>query len=212
MPWSWQDEKHHSLFLYRAQNLHLSYPNYKNDTVDTADLSSMQDAFHLDFVMNLAHRRVSVALWSIGALRFDSSWRLTRSWHDEKHFSLQKKDVFKLACGTGVIFSCFTGERRQASGDRDSRAWLAPSAASCLPPFDCRTQRKSASLQANFEMTQKVVITKIQLKFEMVVFHSLPISPLVPRTNSRFHRNLKTNKKIFFSFLWRISVVQQTHG
>ena len=60
------------------------------------DPSSMQDACHMNFVINLAHRGVSVAQWqSIGALRFDSSWGL-------KIFSLShardEKKIFLCLC------------------------------------------------------------------------------------------------------------------
>ena len=47
-----------------------------------ADLSSMQDACHMNFVIDLAHRRVSVAQSlehrsaESEGLRFDSSWGL----------------------------------------------------------------------------------------------------------------------------------------
>ena len=47
---------------------HHSYLIYKHDAIDIADPSSMQDACHTNFVIDLAHRRVSVAHWySIGA-------------------------------------------------------------------------------------------------------------------------------------------------
>ena len=67
-----QDEKHLSLFLYRALIL------FTNRTPSTiGDPSSMWDACHMNFVIDLAHRRVSVALWqSIDGLRLDSSWGL----------------------------------------------------------------------------------------------------------------------------------------
>ena len=52
---------------------------YKHDAIDVVHPSSMQDACHMNFIIDLAHGRVSVAQWqSIEAqgLRFDSSWRL----------------------------------------------------------------------------------------------------------------------------------------
>ena len=36
---------------------------YKYDAIDISDPSSMQDACHMNFVLDLAHRRVSVAQW-----------------------------------------------------------------------------------------------------------------------------------------------------
>ena len=63
IPQSWQDEKHSSLFLYRAQNLHLSYSIYKHDAINIADPNSMQDMCHMNFVIDLTHNRVSVAQW-----------------------------------------------------------------------------------------------------------------------------------------------------
>ena len=41
---------------------------YKHYAIDIADPSRMQEACHMNFVINLAHRGVSVAQWeSIGA-------------------------------------------------------------------------------------------------------------------------------------------------
>ena len=36
---------------------------YKNYAIDIADLSSMQDACHMNLVIYLAHRGVSMAQW-----------------------------------------------------------------------------------------------------------------------------------------------------
>ena len=36
---------------------------FKHYTIDIADPSSMQEACHMNFVVDLAHGRVSVALW-----------------------------------------------------------------------------------------------------------------------------------------------------
>ena len=38
---------------------HLSYSIYKHDAINIADPSSMQDACHLNFVIDLAHSRAS---------------------------------------------------------------------------------------------------------------------------------------------------------
>ena len=60
-----------SLFLCRAQKPYLvSYSIYKHDAIDLADPSSMQNACYMNFIIDLAHCRVSVAQW------FDSSWGL----------------------------------------------------------------------------------------------------------------------------------------
>ena len=41
----------------------MDYSNYKHDAIDIADLSSMQDTCQMNFVIDLGHRRVSVAQW-----------------------------------------------------------------------------------------------------------------------------------------------------
>ena len=59
---------------------YLSYSIYKHDAIDIADPNSMQDACHTNFVIDLAHRKVSaVTQWlehrgaESKGLRFDSS-------------------------------------------------------------------------------------------------------------------------------------------
>ena len=49
----------------RIKNNHLSYSIYKHDSINFADLSSMRNACHMnfEFVIDLAHHRVSVAQW-----------------------------------------------------------------------------------------------------------------------------------------------------
>ena len=60
-----------------------------------ADPSSMQDACHMNFVIDLAHRGVSVAQWlehrsaESEGLRFDSSWGL-RIFSFYKHILLKE--------------------------------------------------------------------------------------------------------------------------
>ena len=55
---------------------------YKLYAIDIANPRSMQDACHMNFVIDLAQRRVSVAQWlehpsaESEGLRFDSSWGL----------------------------------------------------------------------------------------------------------------------------------------
>ena len=60
-------------FFTELKTYHLSYSIYKHDAehddihdadaIDIVDLSSMQDAYRTNFVIHLAHRRVSVAQW-----------------------------------------------------------------------------------------------------------------------------------------------------
>ena len=56
----------------------MAYSNYKHDAIDIADLSSMRDTCQMNFVIDLGHRRVSVARRSAKSegLRYDSSWGL----------------------------------------------------------------------------------------------------------------------------------------
>ena len=82
VPRSWQDEKTSFLILHRAQNLPSLLFCQKHYAIDIADPSSMQDACHMNFVIDLAHRGVSVAQWlehrnaESEGLRFDTSWGL----------------------------------------------------------------------------------------------------------------------------------------
>ena len=46
---------------------------HKHYAIDIADPRSVQDACHMNFVIDLAHRGVSKAQW-LEHLRFDSSW------------------------------------------------------------------------------------------------------------------------------------------
>ena len=59
-------DKKKNIFLYfftELKTYHISYSNYKHDTIDVTNPSSMQDACHVKFVVDFAHRRVSVAQW-----------------------------------------------------------------------------------------------------------------------------------------------------
>ena len=59
-------EKKKNIFLYfftELKTYHISYSNYKHDTIDVTNPSSMQDACHVKFVVDFAHRRVFVAQW-----------------------------------------------------------------------------------------------------------------------------------------------------
>ena len=42
---------------------HFSYSIYKHDTIDIANPSSMQDMYHMDFVIDQNHHRASMAQW-----------------------------------------------------------------------------------------------------------------------------------------------------
>ena len=96
-------KKHLSPFLYRAKNLpsllFLS-TNITHYAFDITDPSSMQDACHMNFVVDLAHRGFSVVQWlehrsaDSEGLRFDSSrglriFSLSHACHKtKKHLSL----------------------------------------------------------------------------------------------------------------------------
>ena len=61
VPRSWQDEKHH--FFIELKTCHLSFSIYKHDAIDIAGPSSMQGTCHMNFIIDLTHRGVSVAQW-----------------------------------------------------------------------------------------------------------------------------------------------------
>ena len=61
---------HLSLFLYQAQNL----PSLSFLSIDIADLSRMQDACHVNFVIDVAHRGVSVVQWKSIGVRNPKVW------------------------------------------------------------------------------------------------------------------------------------------
>ena len=70
-----------SLFLYRAPNLPYFYSILKHNAIDITDPSSTQDACHMNFVIDLAHHRVSVAQWqSIGARNPNVWGSIPSSW------------------------------------------------------------------------------------------------------------------------------------
>ena len=57
-------DKTENVILYFFTELkiyYLSYSIYKHGTIDNVDPSSLQDAHHINFVIDLAHRRGSVA-------------------------------------------------------------------------------------------------------------------------------------------------------
>ena len=69
VPRSWQDEKTSFPISLPSSKFTISLISiYKHYAIDIADPSSMQDACHMNLVIDLAHRGVSVAQWeSIGA-------------------------------------------------------------------------------------------------------------------------------------------------
>ena len=50
-------------FFTELKAYHISYSNNKHDAIDVANPSSMQDACHVKFVLDFAHRRISLAHW-----------------------------------------------------------------------------------------------------------------------------------------------------
>ena len=50
-------------FFTELKNYYLSYSICEHDAIDIAGPSSMQDACHMNFVIDLAHRGISVAQW-----------------------------------------------------------------------------------------------------------------------------------------------------
>ena len=51
------------IFVFFLCTFFRSYSINKHDAIDTANLSSMQDACHMNLVIDLAHRRVFVVQW-----------------------------------------------------------------------------------------------------------------------------------------------------
>ena len=50
-------------FFTELKTCHLSYSIHKHKAINIADPRSMQDVCHMNFVIDLAHSRVSVAQW-----------------------------------------------------------------------------------------------------------------------------------------------------
>ena len=72
-------DKTKNIFIYFFAELkiyHLSYCINKYDTIDIADPSSMQDACHMNFVIDLAHHSLEHRSAASKGPRFDSSWGL----------------------------------------------------------------------------------------------------------------------------------------
>ena len=62
-PHLWQDKNIFLHFFTDLKTNPLFYSIYKLDTIDIADPSSMLEACHMNFVIDLAQHRVSVAQW-----------------------------------------------------------------------------------------------------------------------------------------------------
>ena len=87
--WARSTTKFVALFLYRAQNLpYLIFIShiYKHDAIDIADPSSTQDAYHINFVINLAH----CSLW-LSVRTLERGIRLRRS---EVRFLMETQNFF----------------------------------------------------------------------------------------------------------------------
>ena len=54
---------YHVFFVFFLCTFFRSYSINKHDAIDTANPSSMQDACHMNVVIDLAHRRVFVVQW-----------------------------------------------------------------------------------------------------------------------------------------------------
>ena len=64
VPRSWQDEKTSFPISLPSSKFTISLISiYKHYAIDIADPNSMQDVCHLNFVIDRAHRGVSVAQW-----------------------------------------------------------------------------------------------------------------------------------------------------
>ena len=127
--WARSITKFVALFLYRTQNLpsliFISHI-YKHDAIDIADPSNTQDAYHINFVINLAHCRVCGSVSGhrsaesdCEVLRFDSSWRprifffVPRSWNIFLYFFTELQTCYlsysiNKTVGPLVIFSVFS--------------------------------------------------------------------------------------------------------
>ena len=55
--------KYVALLSTELKTYYLSYSIYKHDAIDITDPSSIQDAYYMNFVIDLAHRRVCLAQW-----------------------------------------------------------------------------------------------------------------------------------------------------
>ena len=56
-----KDILHLVIIVGQRTSIHLSYYIYKHNTIDITDPYSMQDVCHMNFLIGLAHHRVSLA-------------------------------------------------------------------------------------------------------------------------------------------------------
>ena len=56
-----KDILHLVIIVGQRTSIHLSYSIYKHNTIDITDPYSMQDVCHMNFLIGLAHHRVSLA-------------------------------------------------------------------------------------------------------------------------------------------------------
>ena len=104
-------------FFTKHKTSHFSYSVYKHDAIDIADTSSMQDACHMNFVIDLVTAK---SLWLSSRALDHGIWRSevgflmgTQNFffvpclrQDEKHLSL-KHTMFQLSMGLPVQYTIF---------------------------------------------------------------------------------------------------------
>ena len=100
------------------ETYHLSYSIYKHDAIDIADPSSMQDASHMNFVIDLAHRSLCGSVVEhqnaeTEGLRFDSSWGLFFLFFLCPTLMARRKTYFSM----NDSFPIFVVKEYQASRD-----------------------------------------------------------------------------------------------
>ena len=103
VPRSWQDEETFFSIYLPSSKLTISlFSIYKHYAFDIADPSSMQDACHMNFVIDLDHRGVSVAQWT--EHRSAESEGLMLIPHGDSEFFLyptlvkRRKNIFFYIC------------------------------------------------------------------------------------------------------------------
>ena len=97
--WTYAKNKISIAFLYLAQYLSSLLLYLKHDAIEISDPGSVEDACHMNFVIDLAHRKVSVVQCLSIRARNPTVWGsiphgdsefffVPRSWQDEKHLPL----------------------------------------------------------------------------------------------------------------------------
>ena len=114
------NDKTKSISLYfftKHKTSHFSYSVYKHDAIDIADISSMQDACHMNFVIDLvtvkslwlSSRALDRGIWrsEVGFLMGTQNFFFVPClWQDEKHLSL-KNTMFQLSMGLPMQYTIF---------------------------------------------------------------------------------------------------------